>query len=307
MAKLALLVPGGSGQLGRDLAALTSDDVDVRAPGSAALDVTQTGAVVEAVTDLASRAREAGSFPVVVNAAAYTAVDAAEEDEARAFAVNADGPRVLAAVCSSRRVPLVHVSTDYVFAGDGDRPYEPDSPLGPHSAYGRTKAAGEDAVLGSGASAWIVRTAWAYGATGANFVKTMARLESERETLSVVDDQRGSPTWSADLAAGLVELAGRIAEDRGPERSVLHCTGGGDTTWHGFARAIFEELGADPDRVHPCSTDEFPRPAPRPAYSVLSNEAWSESGLTPLRPWREALHAFVAAHREALRQPTARR
>ncbi|RBM18481.1 dTDP-4-dehydrorhamnose reductase [Prauserella sp. PE36] len=301
MAKLALFVPGGSGQLGRDLAALANDDVDVRAPGSAELDVTQPGAVVEAVTELAASARESGRFPVVVNAAAYTAVDRAEEDEARAFAVNADGPRVLAAVCSSRRVPLVHVSTDYVFAGDADAPYEPDAPLGPRTAYGRTKAAGEDAVLGSGAQAWIVRTAWVYGANGPNFVKTMARLEKERDTLSVVDDQRGSPTWSADLAAGLLELAGRIAEGDGPSRKVLHCTGAGDTTWCGFARAIFEELGADPERVGPCTTQEFPRPAPRPAYSVLSNAAWSDAGLTPLRPWRDALRAFFADHAASLK------
>ncbi|MFC4004219.1 dTDP-4-dehydrorhamnose reductase [Prauserella oleivorans] len=303
MARLAVLVPGGTGQLGSDLAAggeRSGDEVLVRAASSAELDVTQPGAVIEAVTELTETARADGRFPVVVNAAAYTAVDAAEDNEDRAFAVNADGPRVLAAVCSSRRVPLVHVSTDYVFAGDADTPYEPDAPLAPRSAYGRTKAAGEDAVLGSGARAWIVRTAWVYGATGSNFVKTMARLEREREHLSVVDDQRGSPTWSADLAGGLLELAARIAEGSAPRQRILHCTGGGDTTWYGFARAIFEELGADPDRVRPCTTEEFPRPAPRPAYSVLSDAAWRAAGLTPLRPWREALSAFVAERRDAL-------
>lgn len=235
--------------------------------------------------------------PLVINAAAYTAVDAAETDERRAFAVNVDGPRVLAAACSSRGVPLVHVSTDYVFPGDADRPYEPEDEVGPRSAYGRTKAAGEDAVLGSGARAWVVRTAWVYGASGSNFVKTMVRLEGERETLSVVDDQRGAPTWSADLAAGLLELGEAIAAGRGPERRVLHCTGGGETTWYGFTRAIFEELGADPERVKPCTTEEFPRPAPRPAYSVLSNKSWVDAGLTPLRPWREALSAYFAAAR----------
>ncbi|TWE23925.1 dTDP-4-dehydrorhamnose reductase [Prauserella muralis] len=307
MAGLAILVPGGTGQVGSDLADLADlagradragraggagEGVDVRAPGSGELDVTEAGAVVEAVSALAARARESGRFPIVVNAAAYTAVDAAETDEYRAFAVNADGPRVLAAACSSRRVPLVHLSTDYVFAGDGDRPYEPDDPLGPRSAYGRTKAAGEDAVLGSGAQAWIVRTSWVYGEAGANFVKTMTRLEKERDTLSVVDDQRGTPTWSADLAAGLLQLAGRIADGAGPARRVLHCTGGGETTWFAFARAIFSELGADPERVRPCTTEEFPRPAPRPAYSVLSSASWTEAGLTPLRPWREALHAY---------------
>jgi dTDP-4-dehydrorhamnose reductase len=204
---------------------------------------------------------------------------------------------MLAAACSSRRVPLVHVSTDYVFPGDADRPYESEDDPGPRSAYGRTKAAGEDAVLGSGAKAWVVRTAWVYGTTGTNFVKTMVRLEKERDTVSVVDDQRGSPTWSADLAAGLLELGRAIVDGKAPVGRVLHCTGGGDTTWHGFARAVFEELGANPDRVKPCTTAEFPRPARRPAYSVLSNAAWAEAGLTPLRPWREALHAYFAAIR----------
>ncbi|WP_092531261.1 dTDP-4-dehydrorhamnose reductase [Amycolatopsis arida] len=299
---LVVLVPGGGGQLGRDLAAASDASVEVVAPGSAELDLTSAGAVIEAVADLARRARESGRRAVVVNAAAYTAVDAAETDEERAFAVNVDGPRVLAAACSSRRVPLVHVSTDYVFPGDADRPYEPADRVLPRGAYGRTKAAGEDAVLGSGAQAWIVRSAWLYGAGGSNFVATMTRLERERDTLSVVDDQRGSPTWTADLARGLLELAGRVAAGEGPEQRVLHLTNTGDTTWCGFARAIFAELGADPERVRPCTTAEFPRPAARPAYSVLSDRAWREAGLTPLRPWREALSAFLAAHGDALRE-----
>ncbi|KZB82317.1 dTDP-4-dehydrorhamnose reductase [Amycolatopsis regifaucium] len=292
MTVLSLLVPGGSGQLGQDIAALVPDAVT---PSSAELNVRDTGQVIAAVTALAARARAAGTSPVVINAAAYTAVDAAEADEERAFAVNADGPRVLAAACSSRGVPLIHVSTDYVFAGDATSPYEPGDRLGPLNAYGRTKAAGEDAVLGSGARSWIVRTSWVYGKTGSNFVKTMARLEKEREELSVVDDQTGSPTWSRDLAAGLLELAGRVAAGEGPAQRVLHCTGGGSTTWCGFARAIFAELGADPARVKPCTTAEFPRPATRPAYGVLSNASWREAGLTPLRDWTEALKAYFAS------------
>ncbi|WP_420807839.1 dTDP-4-dehydrorhamnose reductase [Amycolatopsis antarctica] len=291
---IALLVPGGTGQLGGDLAALAGPGVQVHAPGSADLDITRPGAVIEAVTELRARAEAAGARPVVVNAAAYTAVDAAETDEERAFAINADGPRVLAAACSSRRVPLVHVSTDYVFAGDADRPYEPGDPLAPRTAYGRTKAAGEDAVLGSGARAWIVRTSWVYGEHGGNFVKTMARLESERDTVSVVDDQRGCPTWTGDLAAGLLELARRVTGDDPPAERVLHCAGAGDTTWFGFARAVFAGLGADPERVRPCTTGEFPRPAPRPAYSVLSDASWRAAGLTPLPPWQKALGEYFA-------------
>jgi dTDP-4-dehydrorhamnose reductase len=288
---LALLVPGGTGQLGRELAGLAPAGALVRAPGHKELNLTQAGAVVEAVTGLADAAGAAGLAPVVINAAAYTAVDAAETDESNAFAVNADGPRVLAAACSSHGVPLLHVSTDYVFPGSADQPYEVDDPVGPRSVYGLTKLAGEDAVLGSGASAWVVRTAWVYGAYGGNFVKTMIRLAGERDTLSVVDDQRGSPTWTADLAAGLLELAERAVGEEPPSQRVLHCTGAGDTTWFGFARAIFGELGTDPERVKPCGTADFPRPAPRPAYSVLSNKSWQAAGLTPLRDWRSALSA----------------
>jgi dTDP-4-dehydrorhamnose reductase len=295
---LSLLVPGGHGQLGRELAAKAAV---VRAPGSAELDVTNAGAVVEAVKALAESAADAGLKPVVLNASAYNAVDAAETDTARAFAVNADGPRLLAAACATTNIPLVHVSTDYVFPGDADRPYETDDVVRPTTAYGTTKAAGEDAVLGSGAQSWVVRTAWVYGAYGNNFVRTMARLAASRDTLSVVDDQRGSPTWTGDLADGLLALAARVAAGEGPSSRVLHCTGGGDTTWFGFAQAIFEELGLEPARVHPCTTEEFPRPAPRPAYSVLSDRSWREAGLPPMRPWREALAAAFATHGEALR------
>ena len=286
---LAILVPGGNGQLGRELAGMAPAGGLVRAPNRAELDLTQAGAVIEAVTSLAEAAKDDGLDPVVINTAAYTAVDNAESDETTAFAVNADGPRVLAAACSSRDVPLLHVSTDYVFPGDADRPYQVDDQVGPRSVYGLTKLAGEDAVLGSGARAWVVRTAWVYGAHGGNFVKTIIRLAGERDTLSVVDDQRGSPTWTHDLATGLLELASRVIGVDPPKQRVLHCTGSGDTTWFGFARAIFEELGADPERVRPCTTADFPRPAPRPAYSVLSNEAWQAAGLNPLPDWRSAL------------------
>ncbi|WP_034275100.1 dTDP-4-dehydrorhamnose reductase [Haloechinothrix halophila] len=295
---LALLVPGGSGQLGGDIARRASEaGAVVRAPGSGDLDVTQAGQVIAAVRELAALAKDEGHQPMVINAAAYTAVDDAETDEQRAFAVNADGPRGLAAACATTKVPLVHLSTDYVFSGETDRPYEPDDALSPRSAYGRTKAAGEAAVLASGARAWVVRTAWVYGAGGKNFVNTMMRLEAERDTLSVVNDQHGSPTWTSDLADGLLELAGAIVDGRAPEPQALHCTGGGETTWYGLARAVFEELGADPERVQPCTTAEFPRPAARPAYGVLSNASWRAAGLTPLRDWREGLTAFMAAQR----------
>ncbi|AOS65466.1 dTDP-4-dehydrorhamnose reductase [Actinoalloteichus hymeniacidonis] len=305
MTDLALLVAGGGGQLGMDLyhrvRETLGDGSTLYAPTSAELDITDQAAVGAAVTRLAEEAAEHGRRPVVINAAAYTAVDAAEADESTAMRVNRDGPARLAAACTALDVPLIHVSTDYVFPGDAERPYEPSDPTGPRSAYGRTKLAGERAVLDICPRAWVVRTAGVYGAWGGNFVKTMAKLEANRETLSVVSDQAMSPTWAGDLAIGLLELAMRIADGSEPARRVLHATNDGQTTWFEFARAIFVELGADPERVRPCGTEEFPRPAPRPAFSVLSANSWISEGLTPLQPWRAGLAEAFAQHEDAFR------
>lgn len=308
MSRLALLVTGAGGQLGTDLLRVAAGRPDILACGlgRAELDITDAGAVWRQVGEWvaaaagAAAAGGAAAGPadrlVCVNAAAYTAVDAAEDDAKAAYAINADGPAVLAEVCDQYGVRLIQVSTDYVFAGAASAPYEVDAPTGPRSAYGCTKLAGEQAVLAVAGRSWVVRTAWVYGQTGGNFVKTMVRLERERDTVDVVDDQRGSPTWSADLARGLVALAGSEAPP-----GVYHCTNAGETTWYGLARAVFEELGADPARVRPTNTAAFPRPAPRPAYSVLSDTTWRTAGLPPLPHWRDALHtAFATA---PLRQP----
>jgi dTDP-4-dehydrorhamnose reductase len=285
------LVTGARGQLGTDLCAvLTGAGVEsdrLLALGSDQLDITSSPAVQAVFRDFEPQ--------LVINAAAYTAVDQAETDEDRAFAVNAAGPALLAAAAARTGARLLQVSTDYVFAGDADRPYSEQDRTDPRSAYGRTKLAGELAVRELAPEhGYVVRTAWVYGATGSNFVKTMARLERERETLEVVDDQRGSPTWSADLARGLVQLAGSSAA-----AGTYHCTGSGETSWFGLARAVFEELGADPERVRPTSTDKFPRPAPRPAYSVLSDHAWRAAGLSPMPHWRQALRQAFADNRAA--------
>ena len=262
---------------------------EVRAVTRAELDVTDAAAVDKVVAEFAP--------DVIVNAAAYTAVDAAESDEPAAYQVNARGPAVLAGTLARRGGRLVHVSTDYVFAGDAERPYEVDDPTEPRSVYGRTKLAGEQAVQQLlPESAYVVRTAWVYGAAGRNFVKTMVAMERTRPTIQVVDDQRGAPTWSADLARGLVELARSDAP-----AGVYHCTGSGDTTWFGLTQAIFAEVDADPARVEPTTTDAFPRPAPRPAYSVLSHASWGAAGLTPMPHWRDALHAAFATDGTALR------
>jgi len=285
-----VLVTGAGGQLGSDLLrVLAGSPDDVIGLTRPELDVADPASVEKAVVDVRP--------DVVLNAAAYTAVDAAETDEAGAAAVNAQGPANLARVCALHGGGLVHVSTDYVFAGDATSPYQVDAPTVPRSAYGRTKLAGERAVRELlPERSWVVRTAWVYGETGGNFVKTVARLAGERETLDVVDDQRGSPTWSRDLAAGLVALAGSTAPP-----GTYHCTNAGETTWYGLARAVFAEIGADPDRVRPTGTDAFPRPAPRPAYSVLSDAAWRAAGLPPPRPWDEALHAAFTEVGAALR------
>jgi dTDP-4-dehydrorhamnose reductase len=281
---ISWLVTGARGQLGHDLLEVLTarPDDEVTGLGRAELDLTDEAATRAAVREWLAGAR--GERAVLVNAAAYTAVDAAETDEATARVVNGDAPGWLAQEMAGRG-RLLHVSTDYVFDGTATEPYPVDAPTAPRSAYGRTKAAGERAVAAAGGDATVVRTAWVYGRHGGNFVRTMVRLERERETLSVVDDQVGSPTWSADLAAGLVELGAR------PQAAppVLHYTNSGAVSWFGLARAVFEEIGADPERVRPTTTEAFPRPAPRPAYSVLDGSAWLAAGLPAPRPWREAL------------------
>jgi dTDP-4-dehydrorhamnose reductase len=270
------LVTGAGGMLGLDvLAAL--EDRDVIACPRIDLDVTSADAVQKAIVD----ARP----DVVVNCAAWTDVDAAEEHEDAAFAVNAVGPANIARACAMRSAALVHLSTDYVFDGLANAPYAEDSPLFPLSAYGRTKAAGEWAVRAMLPSrSWVVRTAWLYGAGGPNFVRTMIKLESTRQTVDVVDDQLGQPTWSAELARQIVRLV-----DAAAPYGIYHRTASGQTTWHGLARAVFEELGAEPDRVHPTTTDQFPRPAPRPVYSVLGHDASRRAGLPDLPNWRDSL------------------
>lgn len=284
-----LLVTGAGGQLGRDVLRAAPDG---RGLARADLDVTDAAAVRAAV-----HAAAAGGELVVVNCAAYTRVDAAETDVAAARAVNAVAPGLLAAACAEVGARLVHVSTDYVFSGQASRPYDVDDPVGPRSVYGQTKLAGERAALAAHPhGTYVVRTAWVYGAQGANFVKTVARLERDRAQLDVVDDQRGCPTWSSDLAAALLSLAAAS-----PAPGLYHATNAGDTTWCGLARAVFEELGADPARVRPVPTTAVPRPAPRPAYGVLSDRAWRAAGLPALRPWRAALAAAFAEVGTALR------
>ncbi|HXW43615.1 MAG TPA: dTDP-4-dehydrorhamnose reductase [Streptosporangiaceae bacterium] len=293
------LVTGAGGMLGQDLTALLrASDADVIALARAELDVTDEAAVAAAVREVRP--------DVVANCAAWTAVDDAESHEAEAMAVNGQGAAHLAAACAKAGAQLVQMSTDYVFGGTGTQPYPEDYPAAPRSAYGRTKLAGERAAreLLPDAS-YVVRTAWLYGAHGPNFVRTMIRLEASRDTIDVVNDQQGQPTWTCDVARQIMQLVQAAARP-----GVYHVSSTGWTTWMGLARAVFALLDADPCRVLPTSTSELGRPAPRPAYSVLSHAKWASAGLAPLPDWecslRQAFPSIAsAAGREPVGHPTA--
>ncbi|GAA2153032.1 dTDP-4-dehydrorhamnose reductase [Actinomadura napierensis] len=268
------LVTGAGGMLGTDVVARLDDVV---APGRGELDLTDAGAVREALR----RHRP----ETVVNCAAWTAVDDAETHEDAALAVNGTAVEALVAGCAEIGAKLVQVSTDYVFPGTATEPYPEDAPTAPVNAYGRTKLAGETAVLGY-ERGYVVRTAWLYGANGPSFVRTMARLARERDTVEVVDDQAGQPTWTGDLADRIIALARADAP-----AGAYHGTNAGRTTWYGLAREVFALLGLDPDRVRATTSEKFVRPAPRPAFSVLGHGRWAAAGLAPMRGWQEALHA----------------
>lgn len=280
------LVTGAEGMLGREvLEVLSTADAQVTAAGRRQLDITDAAAVRDAVA----------GFDVVVNCAAWTAVDDAETAEEAAYAINASGPAHLARSCAQAGAGLVHVSTDYVFSGDASQPYAEDAPKSPRSAYGRTKAAGEDAVRAELPDrSWILRTSWLYGKHGTNFVSTMLRLEAERPTIDVVNDQRGCPTAAADVARRIVAVA-----HTGAPAGIYHAVAGGDATWFDFAQEIFRLSGADPERVRPTTTAAFPRPAPRPRCSVLGQSGWQRAGLTPLDHWRPMLAGTLPSLRHA--------
>lgn len=246
----------------------------VVAPTRAELDVRDAEALTAA----------AAGVDVVINAAAYTRVDDAEQHEDEARAINAVGAGNAARAAAEAGARFVQLSTDYVFDGIADEPYREDAPRDPAGAYGRTKAEGEELVLAAHPSPYIVRTAWLYGAAGGNFPRTMLRLAGERDTVSVVTDQVGQPTWTADLAGWISTL---IEMDAAP--GIYHGTNGGSTTWFAFARAVYERAGLDPERILPTDTATFAPPAPRPAYSVLGHSAWTQAALTLPRDWDDAL------------------
>jgi dTDP-4-dehydrorhamnose reductase len=295
------LITGAAGMLGTDLVALlTAAGEPVTGLSRKDLDITDPAAIAAAV--------EAAKPDVVVNCAAWTAVDDAESSEDEALAINGRAVASLATACRSAGAALVQPSTDYVFDGSATSPYAEDAAPAPRTAYGRTKLAGEQAVLSTlPESAYVVRTAWLYGSNGPNFVRTMLRLAHSGTSPAVVDDQRGQPTWSLDVARQIRSLI-RVGAPAG----VYHATSSGETTWFGLAEEVFKlfasagppldasasaSAGADGRYPVPTPTTSaaYQRPAPRPAYSVLGHAAWTTAGISPIPDWRDALHRAIPA------------
>ncbi|WP_104082414.1 dTDP-4-dehydrorhamnose reductase [Cryobacterium sp. Y11] len=274
------LITGATGMLGFDLQTALAGR-EMTALSRRDLDVTNLDAVTAAVA----------GHDIIINCAAYTKVDDAETNEDEAYAVNAVGARNLAVAASAIGAKLVQISTDYVFDGSATTPYAENTPHSPISAYGRTKAAGEEFVLDeNGARSFIVRTAWLYGRNGPNFAKTMLKAAGTRDTLNVVNDQVGQPTWTVDLAAQIVSLL-----DSDAAAGIYHGTNSGAASKFDQARDVFALAGLDPERVLPTDSSAFVLPAPRPAYSVLGHANWATAGLEPIRSWQDAQAAAYAA------------
>ncbi len=276
---------GAGGQLGTELRRCAwPDGWEVVAVDRGDLDLADTAAIAAKVAER--------PWAAVINSAAYTAVDRAESDVVTAWMVNALAPAAFAQGCARAGVPLIQLSTDYVFPGDREGAWEIDDPVSPLGVYGASKLGGELAVRTSGARYVIVRTAWVVSAHGGNFIKTMLRVGAERDTLRVVDDQSGSPTGAADLAAALATIAVRLADHADMVNGTVHFSNAGAVSWAGFAAEIFRQSalrGGPLAQVEPIVTADYPTPARRPANSLLSHTAIGQAyGITP-RPWQDAL------------------
>ena len=292
-ARLRIGVLGANGQLGRSLVRCVE----------AASDLDLAFAVTRKEIDLTAEEKigpwldgQASGLPdVVINAAAYTKVDSCESEAELAYQTNALAPAEWARQLSKRGVRFIHVSTDYVFPGDGDEPYREEDPTDPRTAYGSTKRAGEIAVLGTDPTALVVRTSWVFG-PGRNFVVAILDQAARRRSgelegpLKVVDDQHGSPTLAADLAEALLELCRRGGAG---SSGLLHLRNSDETTWYGFARAILDQAGYSDIEIDPVPTSAFKTAAPRPAYSVLSCDRATQMGIV-MRPWKKALASYLA-------------
>lgn len=285
MSVMKVLVLGTPGQLGYELMrGVWPEGFEVAGVGYPDFDMGKEADVLRVMAEHAP--------DIAINATAYTAVDKAETDRETAFAVNRDGPLYLARDCARRGIPLIHVSTDYVFDGTKTGAYVEDDPINPLNIYGESKAAGEAAVRDTLPHHVILRTTWVYAAHGANFVKTMLRLGAEREEMSVVGDQYGAPTAAADLAAAVIAVAGHIARHGEAPWGTYHATNAGETTWCGFADTIFQRLERESGRrprLKPIATADYPTPARRPANSRLDGRKLKAAFGIALPPWEESL------------------
>lgn len=279
---MTILVFGRSGQVATELARIGGSAV--RCMGRDVADLAVPGRCAEVIAE--------GAWEAVINAAAWTAVDAAEEHEAEAQRINAEAPGEMARAAARKGIPLVQISTDYVFDGQGEAPFTPETAPAPLGAYGRTKLAGEEAVRDAGGPHAILRTSWVVSAHGKNFVKTMLRLGAERDRLTIVSDQVGGPTAAADIARACLAIAEALRVDPGTS-GTYHFSGGPDVSWADFAREIFAQAGLSPE-VADIPSSDFPTPAARPANSRMDNSA-TEAAFGITRPdWRKSLSEILA-------------
>lgn len=279
---MRIIVTGADGQLGQELVhlpGLAEQSIQLLGFGRGGLDVTSLQSCREAVKRYQA--------DVVIHCAAYTAVDKAESDPDAAFLVNAVGSRNIALAAREFGAKLIAISTDYVFEGTASMPYGESDPTGPRTVYGKSKLAGEQEALAACERTFIVRTSWVYGRYGRNFVGIVSDMAKKNEAMRVVTDQVGSPTYTFDLAEFLIRLA------QTDHYGIYHATGSGVCSWFQFAQAIVEEIGMGGAQLLPCTTAEFPRPAPRPAYSVLRHGEIQRLGMKDLRHWRAALAAYL--------------
>ena len=277
---MKILITGANGLLGHELSSLLKDHTLILLSHSQ-LDISDSESVNKQI--------DSSSPDIIINSAAYTQVDACETNYDLAFQSNAIGPKNLAIKCKQLGIPLIHISTDYVFEGNEKKnsPLVENDKLGPKTVYGKTKLEGEKMVQENCQKYFILRTAWLYG-EGKNFVKTMLSLSKKNNELKVVNDQIGSPTYAKDLAKAIKE----IIEKKSDKYGIYHVTNKGEVSWYEFAKKIFEIKNIE-IKVNPCTSEEFPRPAPRPHYSVLSNQKWIDAGFTPMRDYEEALNEYL--------------
>jgi dTDP-4-dehydrorhamnose reductase len=278
---MRVVVTGAKGQLGQDvMKQLQAQNIEAFGTDRDDLDITNENEVLQFITN--------NKPDIILHCAAYTNVDAAESDRDTAYQVNVTGTENLAKAAKAADAKMLYISTDYVFDGTATEPYEVEHPTKPIGVYGETKFAGEEMLKKHVEKYFIVRTAWVFGVGGNNFVKTMIRLGKERGEVGVVHDQVGSPTYTVDLSSFMLQLM------KTDKYGTYHCTNSGVCSWYEFACEIFKQAGMSEVKVSPLTTDQFPRPAKRPAYSVLSKRKLEEAGFTAPRDWKEALAAYLA-------------